>query len=54
MNVDEIRAREELAPLPDNMGTDYLQPLNYAPVQPGGGTAEPVTPAASSDEGGDS
>jgi len=28
MNVDEIRARRGLAPLPDGKGTDYLMPLN--------------------------
>lgn len=32
MNVDEIRALEELDPLPDGMGETYLQPLNMAPV----------------------
>jgi HK97 family phage portal protein len=50
LNVDEIRSLEELPPLPEDKGTDYLQPLNYAPVAPGGGTVqtEPggVTPPA--------
>jgi HK97 family phage portal protein len=48
LNIDEIRALEELGPLEDDKGTDYLQPLNYAPIPPGGGPAEPapVTPAA--------
>jgi HK97 family phage portal protein len=47
-NIDDIRAHEELAPLPDGMGQDYLQPLNYAPIPPGGGAAQPadVTPAS--------
>jgi HK97 family phage portal protein len=37
LNVDDIRAYEELPPLPDGKGQDYLMPLNYAPVAPGGG-----------------
>jgi len=41
MNVDEVRALEEMPPLPDDKGQDYLQPLNYAPVPPGGGPAAP-------------
>lgn len=47
LNIDEIRALEEMAPAADGKGTDYLQPLNYAPIPEGGGaadlTAEPVT-----------
>jgi HK97 family phage portal protein len=47
-NIDEIRAFEEMAPLPEGKGEDYLQPLNYAPIPPGGGDAAPanVTPAS--------
>ncbi len=32
LNADEIRAFEDLEPLPDGLGTVYLQPLNMAPV----------------------
>lgn len=32
MNVDEIRAKEDLEPLPDGLGQDYLQPLNMGPL----------------------
>ena len=32
MNVDEIRAREGLPPLPDGLGEEYIQPVNYAPL----------------------
>jgi len=31
-NIDEIREKEDEPPLPDGMGQDYLQPLNYAPI----------------------
>jgi HK97 family phage portal protein len=37
LNVDDVRALEDLPPLPDGKGKDYLQSLNYAPVPPGGG-----------------
>jgi HK97 family phage portal protein len=52
LNVDEIRALEEKPPLPEDKGTDYLQPLNYTAVPPGGvpaATQQPdtVTPPAS-------
>jgi HK97 family phage portal protein len=39
-NVDELREKLEWGPLPDGRGQDYLQPLNYAPVLPGGGTVQ--------------
>lgn len=55
LNIDEIRALEEMPPLPEDKGSDYLQPLNYAPIPPGGGDANPpapVTPAPSSQQGG--
>ena len=39
LNVDEIRALEDEAPLADGMGEDYLMPLNFAPVLPD--TAKP-------------
>lgn len=45
MNVDEIRALEDRAPLEDDKGTDYLMPLNFAPVPPGGGQPEAQEPA---------
>ena len=32
LNVDDIRTREDMEPLPDGLGTDYLQPLNFAPI----------------------
>lgn len=32
MNVDDVRAREGMPPLPDGKGQDYLQPLNYIPI----------------------
>lgn len=34
LNIDEIRALEELPPLPEGRGQDYLMPLNYAPIPP--------------------
>lgn len=40
-NVDEIRADLDLPPLPDDLGADYLQPLNYAPVGSPAATGEP-------------
>lgn len=52
LNIDEIRALEEMPPLPEDKGTDYLQPLNFAPIPPGGASAAPVTPAPSSQQGG--
>lgn len=53
MNVDEIRALEEQAPLEDDKGTDYLMPLNFAPVPPGGGAPAAVTPPSDSIQGTD-
>ena len=32
LNVDEIRDRENLAPIPDGSGQNYLQPMNMAPL----------------------
>jgi HK97 family phage portal protein len=32
LNVDEIRALENLEPLPDGIGEGYLQPLNFGPL----------------------
>jgi HK97 family phage portal protein len=32
MNVDEIRDREDMEPLPDGIGQTYIQPLNMAPL----------------------
>ena len=32
MNVDEIRAKENLNPLPNGAGTIYLSPLNMVPI----------------------
>lgn len=42
LSIDDIRALEDLPPLPDEKGGDYLQPLNYAPIPEGGGPPEPV------------
>lgn len=50
LNIDEIRELEELEPLEDGKGTDYLTPLNYAAIPPGGAVG--VTPAPTSSEGG--
>ena len=38
MNVDEIRVKEDMPPLPDGLGQSYIQPLNYAPL----GTPAPI------------
>jgi len=32
MNVDEIRAKEDMAPLPNGEGQTYIQPMNMAPL----------------------
>jgi HK97 family phage portal protein len=50
-NIDEIRALEDLPPLPDNKGEDHLAPLNYAPVGAGAGTM-PKKPAPAPASGG--
>jgi len=42
-NIDEIRALEDLPPLPDDLGQDWLQPLNYIPVD----ASKPQEPPAS-------
>lgn len=34
LSIDEVRALEEMAPLPEGKGEDYLMPLNYAPIPP--------------------
>jgi HK97 family phage portal protein len=39
INPDEIRALEDMPPIPDGRGQDYLQPLNYTPVPAGGAGA---------------
>ena len=44
-NIDEVRAKEELGPLPEGKGTDYLQPLNFGAIPPGG-MPPPPPPAA--------
>ncbi len=31
-NVDDIREKEDEPPLPNGLGQDYLQPLNFAPI----------------------
>ena len=44
LNVDEIRALEDLEPLPDGIGQDYLQPLNMLAVGPDAQNPAPATP----------
>lgn len=34
MNADEIREAEDMPPLPDGKGQEYITPLNMAPTQP--------------------
>jgi len=50
LSIDDVRALEEMAPLPGGKGTDYLQPLNYAPIpadaderRPASGVTEPAS-----------
>jgi HK97 family phage portal protein len=47
LNVDDIRALEEMPPLPDGQGQEYNKPLNWGPLGPNdpGAEAEPK-PAA--------
>lgn len=42
LNIDDIRELEDMPPLPNGLGMDYLQPLNFAPVgsPAANGTAE--------------
>jgi len=46
LNVDEIREKENLNPLPDGKGQIYLQPLNYMEVG-----QEPTQPSQPAQEG---
>lgn len=48
--IDEIRAKEDMAPLPDGKGQDYLTPLNFGPIPPGGLVTDPGGPAADEPE----
>ena len=41
MSPDEIRAREDMPPLPGGIGEDYFAPLNFAPL----GSGPPAEPA---------
>lgn len=50
LNVDEIRDREDLPPLPDGLGQDYWAPLNFAPVDKIASGA--ITPGGSGGQGG--
>lgn len=51
-NIDEIREKEDEPPLPDGMGTDYLQPLNYMPIgQAPADTGEPPPAKRDADSG---
>lgn len=51
MNVDEIRALEELPPLPGGLGSGYLQPMNFAPLGYDPSTAAPATDDSEDDGG---
>lgn len=46
MNVDEIRALEDMEPLPGGLGRGYLQPMNFAPLG-----YDPSTAAPDSEDG---
>jgi hypothetical protein len=43
-NVDEIREKEDEPPLPDKLGQEFLQPLNYQAM----GSAPPAAPGPDS------
>jgi HK97 family phage portal protein len=47
LSIDDIRALEEMAPLPESKGTDYITPLNYQAIPPGG-LGEAMDPMATS------
>ena len=55
-NVDEIREREDMPPLPNGNGQTYLQPLNMGDAGGGGGNVVnppgPTNPAGLGDGGG--
>jgi HK97 family phage portal protein len=51
MSPDDVRAGEEMEPIPDGKGKGYLQPVNYAPLgfdpaklEAAKASARPVTP----------
>lgn len=46
LNVDEIRAKEDMPPLPDGAGEDYLKPLNMGIL----GQPDPMKPPSSGGE----
>jgi HK97 family phage portal protein len=59
MNVDDIRAKEDEAPLPDGLGQTYLQPLNFTPLgppgmNPGAPMPNPMAPPPKAPVGGQS
>ena len=43
LSIDDVRALEEMAPLPEGKGTDYLTPLNFQAI-PAGGLGEAMDP----------
>ncbi|MGH2663675.1 MAG: phage portal protein [Actinomycetota bacterium] len=45
LNVDEIRALEEMPPIPDGAGQEYAQPLNWGPLGPPKDEDEEPAPA---------
>ena len=45
MNADEIRALEEMPPLPDGQGKVYLVPVNMQPIELAINPPEPAAPA---------
>jgi len=50
LNIDDVRAKEDEPPLPEGKGEDYLTPLNYGPIPPGGLVIDP-TKEPGEDEG---
>ncbi len=45
MSIDEVRALEDMEPLPDGLGTDFYRPLNEIALGTAGFDATPDTPA---------
>lgn len=48
MNIDEIRDKLEMAPLPDGKGQDHISPMNFNAI-PAGGLAEVLDPTKDDD-----
>ena len=45
LSIDDIRALEDQPPLADGKGADYLMPLNYSAIPPGGAVVDEPAPA---------